>query len=267
MSKNRLIFIVGVVVLLLSTLFGAFYTIDAGNKGVVLRFGAVEREVGEGLHLKIPFIEDVKVYNARLRAVGVEGSGASKDLQSVHTAITVNFSINPEQVGWIYTNLPADFQTSIIQPNVSEIFKAVTAKYNVDELITKRETVKNEIAEMIKQRLAAYKLIVNNVSITNFVFSEQFNKAIEAKQVAEQEYLRQKNLLEKTKVESEQKITQAKAEAESLKLQNQVVTPLMVELRKIEVTKELIDKWDGQGAIVPQTVLGDSKGLIVSLPK
>ena len=105
---------------------------------------------------------------------------------------------------------------------------------------------------------------VDNVSITNFQFSENFNKAIETKQVAEQEALTAKNQLEKIKIEAEQKVAMAQAEAQSLKLQKQEITPVMVELRKVEVQKAMVEKWNGEGAIVPQMVLGNTNGIILS---
>lgn len=252
-------------IFLVVALASSFFTVDSGERGAVIRLGAIERVTGDGLHLKIPFIEDVKKFNVRLQKVDANGEGASKDLQSVHTTIALNYSLNGEKISWIYTNLTPDYPVTVIQPNINEIFKATTAKYNVEELITKREQVKNEIVTAIKGRLMTYNIVVDNVSITNFKFSEQFNKAIEQKQVAEQEALTAKNQLDRIKIEAEQKVAMAKAEAESLRLQKAEITPMMVELRKIEVNKIMMDKWNGQGNVVPQTVLGSSSGTIVNL--
>lgn len=246
------------------TISSSFFTVDAGERGAVIRLGSVDRVVSDGLHFKLPFVEDVKHFSIRIQRIDAQGEGGSKDLQTVHTTIALNYHLNPDSIDWIYGNLSKDYQATIIQPAIAEVFKATTAKYTNEELITKRESVKNEIESAIKVRLATKKIITDNISITNFKFSEQFNKSIENKVQAEQEALTAKNQLERIKIEAEQKIASAKAEAESLRLQNQAVTPLMIELRKLEVQRAMIDKWQGTGAIVPQTVLGSNTGVMLN---
>ena len=255
------------ILVLLGLILGAMglYTVDSGEKAVVLKFGAIDRTVGEGLHFKLPLVERVKIYSVRLQKYEAHGAAASKDLQRVDANIAINYLVDGTKVAWVYANMSEDYNMTIIQPNISEVFKAVTARYNAEELITKREIVKGEIAENIKRRMAAYKIVIDNVSITNFTFSAQYAKAIEEKQVAEQEALTATNQLERIKVEAEQKIAMAKAEAESLRLQKSEITPMMVELRRLEVSKAMIDKWKGDGQVVPSTMLGTGQGVILNL--
>jgi regulator of protease activity HflC (stomatin/prohibitin superfamily) len=255
------------LIIVVSLMFSAFYTIDAGERGIVTRLGAIDRVASEGLNFKIPIIEDATKYNIRVIKAEVEGSAGTKDMQDVRTAIALNYRLDSSDEGikYFYANIRSNVLDTIIQPNINESFKAVIARYKVDELLANRENVKSEITENIKAKLKPYHIIVDNVSITSFLFSEQFNKAIEAKQVAEQDALTAKNKLEQVKVEAEQKIASARAEAESLKLQKQEITPMLLELRKTEVQKAMIDKWDGQGAIVPQVVLGQGQGTILNL--
>jgi regulator of protease activity HflC (stomatin/prohibitin superfamily) len=145
------------------------------------------------------------------------------------------------------------YKERIIDPAVQECVKAVTARFTAAELITQREKVRVEIQEMLKQRLQTYGIVVDDFSIVNFKFSDQFTQAIEAKQTAEQLALKAQRDLERVKVEAEQKITQAKAEAEALRLQKQNVTPELIKLRQIEATMKAIEKWDGH---LPQITTG-----------
>ena len=123
--------------------------------------------------------------------------------------------------------------------------KAVTALYTAVELITQREKVRSEIKEHLKSRLIGYNILVDDFSIVNFKFSQQFTQAIEAKQTAEQFALKAQRDLERIKIEAEQKVAQAKAEAEALRLQKANISPELVKLRQIEASLKAIEKWDG----------------------
>lgn len=123
--------------------------------------------------------------------------------------------------------------------------KAITARYNAVELITQREKVRDEIKGLLKSRLLNYNIVVDDFSIVNFKFSKQFEQAIEAKQTAEQFALKAQRDLERIKIEADQKMASAKAEAESLRLQKENVTPQLLKLRQIEASIKAIEKWDG----------------------
>jgi regulator of protease activity HflC (stomatin/prohibitin superfamily) len=118
----------------------------------------------------------------------------------------------------------------------------VTALYKADELIQKRPTVKEAIDRYIHERLSQHGIKVDQISITDFRFSEAFTRAIEAKVTAVQEALKAENELQRVKFEAEQKVARAQAEAQSLKLQKEQITPQLIQLRQIEMMKE---KWDG----------------------
>jgi len=239
---------VGILVgLLIFFLFlNQFVIIGAGERGVVLNFGAVSPNVlGEGLHLRVPIMQRIIKMDVKVQKSQTDAEAASKDLQETFSTIALNFHILPEKVNVIYQKLGADFKERIIDPAVQEVVKAVTAKYTAVEVITQREKVRSEIREMLKQRLAAYNIIVDDFSIVNFKFSDQFSQAIEQKQTAEQLAFKAQRDLERIKIEAEQKVTQAKAEAEALRLQKENVTPALVKLRQIEASLKAIEKWDG----------------------
>jgi regulator of protease activity HflC (stomatin/prohibitin superfamily) len=145
----------------------------------------------------------------------------------------------------VYQNLGREYKERIIDPAVQEVVKAVTARYTAVELITQREKVRAEIKELLKERLMVYHIVVDDFSIVNFKFSQQFTQAIEAKQTAEQLALKAQRDLDRIKIEAEQKVTQARAEAEALRLQKENVTPQLVRLRQIEASLKAIEKWDG----------------------
>ncbi len=223
-----------------------FVIVGAGERGVVLNFGAVQDYVfGEGLHLRIPIVQKVIIMDVKVHKSQTDAEAASKDLQDTHSTIAVNYHILPEKANWVYQNIGREYKERIIDPAVQEVVKAVTARYTAVELITQREKVRTEIMDLLKKRLIAYNIVVDDFSIVNFKFSQQFTQAIEAKQTAEQLALKAQRDLERIKIEAEQKITQARAEAEALRLQKQNVTPELVKLRMIEASLKAIEKWDG----------------------
>jgi len=244
-KKNMKYIVLGAVVLIL--LFNTFTIVSAGYRGVVLQLGAVsERVFDEGIHVKIPFIETVVPVEVRVQKTESAATAASKDLQNVTTTIAVNFHLDPNTVHRLYQNVGMEYQHRIVEPAISESLKATTAKYTAEELISKRSEVSQQIKELLSKKLNTYNIILDEINITDFKFSEEYNKAIEQKQVAEQQALKSKLDLERIKIEKEQTITQAEAAAEALRLQKQQVTPELIRLREIEAQMKAIEKWDGK---------------------
>lgn len=249
---------------ILWALMSLFFTVDAGERGVVLRFGAVVRVVEEGIHGKWPFVEDVIRMSIRVQKATTKTEAASRDLQAVHTTIVLNFNLQPEKAGDVYKNLGLGYAERVIEPIVKEGFKAASARYTAEELISKRETLKNEVRDYLRNRLSPFGIVVVELSITDFEFSPEFNRAIESKQTAEQLALKAKRDLDRIKVEAQQKIATAQAEAEALRLQRQAVSPELVRLREVEAQMKAIEKWDGKlpsvtGGAVPFISVGDVK--------
>lgn len=239
--------IVGIIIaLVVILLLNPFVIVGAGERGVVLNFGAVQKEVfGEGIHFRIPFVQKIIRMDVRVHKSQTEAESVSKDLQDTHSTIAVNYHMLPEKANWVYQNIGTQYKERIIDPAVQEVVKAVTARYTAVELITQREKVRSEIKDHLNQRLSGYNIFVDDFSIINFRFSQQFTQAIEAKQTAEQFALKAQRDLERIKIEAEQKVTQAQAEAEALRLQKANITPELVKLRQIEASMKAIEKWDG----------------------
>lgn len=219
--------------------------IETGHRGILLQFGQAIGVLPEGLSFKIPFIQSVVIMNVQTQKYEENESSASKDLQDVFTTTAINYRVNPESAMKLYRNVGDDYESIVIAPAASEVVKAVTSKYTAEELVTKREMVKNEIQNVFSERIRAYDIDTEALAITNFKFSDEFTRAIEAKVTAEQAALQSKNKLEQVKIEAEQTITKATAEAESLRLQNEQLSK-----SKDVLTLRVIEKWDGKLPLV-----------------
>jgi len=240
--------IVGVIALLFIFLIAnPFLSIPAGHRGVVLNWGAVQKEVlPEGLAFRWPVYQKVVRADVRILVTQPDCDAVTKDQQVNHTKVAVNYHIIPSEASWVYQNVGIDYKDKLVYPKIQEIVKAITARYTALELISKREQIRNEMKDHLRDALQPYKIIVDDFSVVNFKWDADFQKAIEAKQVAEQLAMKAQRDLERIKIEAEQKITQAKAEAESLRLQKENVTPNLIRLRQIEASIKAIEKWNGQ---------------------
>ncbi len=239
--------LIPIIAVLILLVFQPWVIVGPGQRGVLMRLGAVQKGVlSEGFHFKIPFVDNVVKINVQVQKNEAKADAASKDLQIISTVIATNYHLIPETVDEVYQKIGLAFEDKLIQPAVQEVIKAVTAKYTAEELIAKRGEVKSAIRTELAERLAIFNIKVIEVSVADFNFSRTFNDAIEAKQVAEQQVAKSKNELERIKVENEQKISQAKAEAEGLKIQRQEITESLLKLREIENQRKAIEKWDGK---------------------
>jgi prohibitin 1 len=232
----------GGVLLFVFLFFRPFAIVNAGERGVVMRFGQVQDGVlNEGLHLVIPFITAVKNMSVRVQRSDIKAQAASKDLQDVTTEVALNWHIDPTKVNTVYQRVGDEAQIleRIINPAVSEVLKAATAKKNVEEILIKRTELKQEIDQALKKRLSGYGLEVDDVSLVDFGFSPEFNKSIEAKQIAEQEAKQAEFVALKATKDAEAEVNRAKGQAEAQRLQKLTLTPDLLQ-------KQAIEKWDGK---------------------
>jgi regulator of protease activity HflC (stomatin/prohibitin superfamily) len=239
-------------------LYASVIIIQAGHRGVLLRFGAVRGALGEGIHLIMPYVNRVEVMDVRTQKEVSDASAASKDLQVVTTQIALNFHVDPSKVGHLFQSVGVEYKSRIIDPAVQESIKMVTAKYTAEELIKTRAMVKAEVEADITSRLRAYDMIVEplGVSITNFEFSPDFNSAIESKQVAQQEAEKQKYILQRAELERQTQVTKARGASEAARLNAQA---LQAQGGSKVLAREWIEKWNGE---VP-TVSGQGGGGVI----
>jgi prohibitin 2 len=249
----RSVLIIGAI-LLVFLFFRPWVQVGAGERGVVLNFGAVQNTVlNEGLHFRMPIQQRVAIMDVKVQKAVTDAASASSDLQDVTSSVALNYHVVPDKANVVYQTLGVEFKERIIDPAIQEVTKAVSARYTAEELITKRAAVSEAMRENLAERLLPHNIAVDAVSIVAFSFSKIFTEAIESKQTAEQLALKAKRDLDRIRIEAEQKITAAKAEAESLRLQRANISLDLIELRKVEANLKAIEKWNG---ILPQVTGG-----------
>jgi len=252
-----------IVLVLLSSMF---VVVEAGHVGVVKRFGAVQPEpLAEGLHFKRPFVDEVDQIDMRLLYINAKATAASKDLQTVSAEVNVAFSLNGALAPLVYQRIGSTAQVAaaLVEPAIQESVKAVTAQYTAEELVTKRAVVKQTIQQAIttfidttlQEKGIGNAVQLANVAITDFAFSEEFNRAIEAKVKAEQEALRAKNekIMRVTQAEASAAERQLAADAEAYSIEAQSkarADAIKREAESLRTSPEIIqlrsvEKWDG----------------------
>jgi len=258
MNKKRirsltLTIVIAVVSLIL--IFSSVALVPAGHKGVLLTMGAVnDRILSEGLSFKIPFVQTVYYIDGRVKKLeSANNSSASKDLQSITSTIAVNYRVSGDSVALLYKNLGLDYENTIISPAINETIKAVTSQYTAEELITKRTSVSAAMKELLQEKIKDKYIQVDSFNVLNFEFSEAFNKAIEEKQIAEQNALKSKYDLERVKTEAQQAVEKARGEAEAMKAKNMELTDRIINI-------EFINKWDGK---MPMYFGGDNMMMLM----
>ncbi len=255
-KQNKFIkYLIAAAAVIVFVLFlNPFVVIGAGERGVVLNFGAVQDHVlGEGIHYRIPILQEVVKMDVKIQKARTDSEASTKDLQDTKFSIVLNYHISPDTVNWIYQNIGIHFGERIIDPSVQEGVKAISARYTAEELITQRDKVSLEIKELLTKRLQAYKIAIDDFSIVSFTFSSSFTDAIEQKQTAEQKALKALRDLDRIKIEAKQTVEQARAEATALRLKRTEITPNLIKLQQIEAELKAIEKWNG---ILPNVTSG-----------
>jgi len=277
---GRVASIIGVIIIVISIIAGSFATIPAGHRGVVIRFSAVTGTIlNEGLQMKMPFLDSVVMMDVRTDKYEVGAASASYDLQDVSTTIALNWRLEPTETANIYRTLGMEYIAKIAAPAVQEVIKQVTARYPAEDLILKREIVRDEIAGLLSVRLLERGIITEALSITEFQFSATFVAAIEAKVAAEQAVWEATNKLARVKVEAEQaqaaaigeadaRIAKAEGEAEYIR----IVTDAQVaanEAIAASLTPEILQYilLDRLGEDIKVMVIPSGQGLDIVLPE
>ncbi|MGV9001782.1 MAG: prohibitin family protein [Candidatus Saccharimonadaceae bacterium] len=229
-NQKRTYIIVAIVLLIAITFFSMVRVVGTGTIGVVTQYGRVTgRELNEGLSFVAPWgVDNVTMYDVKVQKEAVTSTAASKDLQDVSSEIVLNYNIERSSVSKVHQTIGIAYVDKIITPAINEVFKSASAEYTASELITKRSELKNIAQKTLSERLSPYGIYVSQLSIVDFKFSENFSKAIEEKQVAQQNAERAKFNLDA-----------AYTDAEAQKAQSQTLTAEYLQ-------KQAIEKWDGK---------------------
>jgi regulator of protease activity HflC (stomatin/prohibitin superfamily) len=249
--------VVGIAFVLVAiiAILGSFTQVGVGEVGIVKHFGAIDPEHPDvfdpGIHAKVPFRDDVVIFDTRIQKEQVDASAASKDGVTIHSTIAVNFHIDAAKAPLILQTLGPNYKDRIIDQQIQQAFKDVTAQYAGLELIQKREEVAIKARTTLKDKLSPYYIIVDEFTIPNYEFPKEFNDAILATQVANQQNLQAKQLQEKARTEAETALIVAQGLANAQKAQATTLTPEYLQL-------QAINKWNGQlpqyltpGAAIP----------------
>lgn len=254
--------IIGTAVAVLYTVFESFTVIPAGHIGVQVTFGDVNQQtLSEGAHLVNPLSRvrevEVRLVTTKLK----EASAGTKDLQQVHTDIVLNYRLDGSKAAHIYKEFGLDLEEKVIQPSMNEAFKAVVARYTSEELITKRDVVSAQIREELGNKLSKYNVGVNDISLVNFAFSAEYQKAIEAKVIATQNKLKAEQDLARIEVEAKQVVAKAEGDAKAIQIQTAAINS---QGGASYVQLQAIRKWDGK---LPETILGNGSVPMINLNK
>ena len=266
--KGAKFIVAGVIAVVLAA--SSFTIVPAGHTGVVLTLVKVgQTSFSEGFHLKAPFIQNVEAMSNKIQVYETAASAVSKDLQTVSSTIAVNYRLLSDKTPDMYKNVGVDYQTVLIAPVLQECMKSATAKYTAEQLITERAGVGDEVKAALDAKLNAYGIYIEKFNIVNFDFSAEFNNAIEAKQVAEQNLLKtqteQQQAIVVAEANAKQKVIAADAEAEAILKQAQAQADanklLEQSLSDKVIAYEQIQKWNG---ILPK-VTGSDNGLLIDV--
>lgn len=238
----------GLVALIL--VFGSFGTVGAGERGVKTRMRAVVGTVEPGLYFKLPLVEKVVKMDVRTQSLVATKesplSAASFDLQDTKFAVVVNYHINPATVANIYQQYgTADtYYHNVVEPLIMATVKAVASQYTAADQIQRRQEMSAEALDELHKAFEGKNVSIEKADITDVAFSPSFTAAIETKVTAVQEAEAAKNKLEQVKYEAEQRIAQARGEAEAIRIQAQAITS---QGGREYVNLKTIEKWNGAG--------------------
>jgi len=271
--KPRTIGILVILLILFIFFWGSFAIVPAGHRGVVLWWGSVEKRImGEGLNFKVPITErvirvDVRVQPHPFREI----DAASKEYQMVKLTGMMNFHIDPSYVNDLYQKVGLDFANKVIDPAFNDFVKEVVPIYQITEILPKREDIRKKAMAKLGENLARYHIIVDDIYFANIRFSPEYEKAVEAKQVAQQQVETQRQVLAQREIEAQQKVATAKGEAESILVvaqgQAKANEALSRSLSPILVQYKSIEKWNGilpqvSGGGIPLIDLGKPEGFL-----
>ncbi len=241
-SKKKIGLIIAAIIVI-ALIVASVTTVKPGHTGVVVTLGKVSDNVlSEGIHMKVPFVQNIIQIDNRIVKLEVETEAFSKDLQTVSTVLAINYRVESDMSYSIYKNVGSNYEAILVVPAVNEALKAITSKYTAEESVTNRVLIADGLLDELNSKLNGSGLFVTDVNIINFDFSDVFIEAIEEKQVAQQRLLKaetdKQTAITNAQADAETLRIRAEAEAEANRIINESLTSQIIEYNKIE-------KWDG----------------------
>lgn len=242
------------LIVLVMVISASVYVVPAGNVAVITRFGAISRATPAGIHLKIPFVEQSVNMSVRTQKDQVEATAMSANLQVVTSQIAVNYHLDGNRAMQVFQDVGTNYAEIIVAPAIQNTFKAVTAKFTAEELITKRDEVRLLSELELTKQLESYNIVVENFNIVNFDFSAEYQQAIEAKQVVQQQVETSKQKLAQAQIDAQTVIAQAQGQADAQKALNATGALTPEYLSYLFLTR-----WNG---VLPQVMSGGTNSVI-----
>lgn len=225
------------------------HTVDTGHRGIKVRFGQVEGEaLTEGLYFVDPFTTSIVEIDTRTQRWDDKTDAYTKDVQVSHIAFTLNYQLRPEAATTVYRTVGTDWANKLIGQVIYQDLKDVVAKWDAVDLIANRQKASDDAQVAIVRDLGQRNVLVSGFFLNDISFSDEFDKAVEAKVIAAQQALQAQNQTERIKQEAAQKVIQAQAEAQSMKIRADALAqnPKLVEW-------EAVQRWNG---VLPQYTMG-----------
>ncbi|KAH8671102.1 band 7 family-domain-containing protein [Xylariales sp. PMI_506] len=222
----------------------AMYDVRGGTRAVIFdRLSGVKEDViSEGTHFLVPWLQRAIHFDVRTKPRNIATTTGSKDMQMVSLTLRVLHRPEVKALPKIYQNLGSDYDERVLPSIGNEVLKAIVAQYDAAELITQREAVSNRIRSDLTKRASEFNIALEDVSITHMTFGKEFTKAVEQKQIAQQDAERARFIVEKAEQERQANVIRAEGEAESAETISKAIAKAgdgLIQIRKIEASREI----------------------------
>ena len=244
-------------ILILGITFGTIFINAEGERSIITTFGkASETVYAAGMHVKVPFIQNVKRFDVKTIRADFKTETYTKDIQTANITVSYSYNLKEQDIVSTYRQYGNEWQERILYPNLEQAVKAEVGTWNADQMIANRDKVASNILASLQARMIehSYPVSITNFQMINIDYSDQFENAIEKKVIAEQAALEEANKTKQVEQQAKQTVTQAKAEAESMRIRANALAsnPKLV-------SYEAVQKWDGK---LPQIMTGNSTPIL-----
>lgn len=246
-------FMITLILIVGSTLFASFHTVQAGHVGVVYEFGGITGQTGDGPVWIAPW-KNIKAADTRVQKVTFEEiAAASRETQDVTYQVTLNYRVSPDAVQGLFRNVGVNYFDILVPSRLQQILKDESVQYEAIEITQKRDELREAVASRLAAELLPYSVSIVSLQIDNIDYSEEFNRSIEAKQVATQDALREQQRVQQAIYEAQQAVERANGEAQANRILSESITTELLQ-------RQAIDKLNPNVTVI---MVPSSEGIII----